>query len=141
MTNDNGDCYQALGVVHDLWIPVQDRFKDYIATPKSNLYQSLHTTVVVPGGEMVEIQIRTRDMHRTAESGVAAHYVYKGGTLDADLDAKLGGFVGQTADWQSTASDEEYMEFPHGALPGRGVRPRQGELKRCPRAQRARFAF
>jgi GTP pyrophosphokinase len=141
VTNDNGDCYQALGVVHDLWIPVQDRFKDYIATPKSNLYQSLHTTVVVPGGEMVEIQIRTRDMHRTAESGVAAHYVYKGGTLDADLDAKLGGFVGQTADWQSTASDEEYMEFPHGALPGRGVRPRQGELKRCPRAQRARFAF
>jgi len=135
VTNSKGDCYQALGVVHDLWVPVQDRFKDYIATPKSNLYQSLHTTVVVPGGEMVEIQIRTREMHRTAESGVAAHYVYKGGTLDLDLDAKMGGFVGQTADWQATASDEEYMEFLQTALYQDEVfvyTPRR-ELKRLPK--------
>jgi GTP pyrophosphokinase len=135
VTDSKGDCYQALGVVHDLWVPVQDRFKDYIATPKSNLYQSLHTTVVVPGGEMVEIQIRTRDMHRTAESGVAAHYVYKGGILDPDLDAKLGGFVGQTADWQATASDEEYMEFLQTALYQDEVfvyTPRR-ELKRLPK--------
>jgi GTP pyrophosphokinase len=135
VTESKGDCYQALGVVHDLWIPVQDRFKDYIATPKSNLYQSLHTTVIVPGGDMVEIQIRTREMHRTAESGVAAHYVYKGGALDPDLDAKLGGFVGQTADWQSTASDEEYMEFLQTALYQDEVfvyTPRR-ELKRLPK--------
>ncbi len=144
VTESKGDCYQALGVVHDLWVPVQDRFKDYIATPKSNLYQSLHTTVVVPGGDMVEVQIRTREMHRTAESGVAAHYVYKGGALDLDLDAKLGGFVGQTADWQSTASDEEYMEFLQSALYQDEVfvyTPRR-ELKRLPKgATPLDFAF
>ena len=144
VTDTKGDCYRALGVVHDLWIPVQDRFKDYIATPKTNLYQSLHTTVVVPGGEMVEIQIRTREMHKTAESGVAAHYVYKGGALDADLDAKLGGFVGQTADWQATASDEEYMEFLQTALYQDEVfvyTPRR-ELKRLPKgATPLDFAF
>jgi len=144
VTESKGDCYQALGVVHDLWIPVQDRFKDYIATPKSNLYQSLHTTVVVPGGDMVEIQIRTREMHRTAESGVAAHYVYKGGALDPALDARLGGFVGQTADWQATASDEEYMEFLQTALYQDEVfvyTPRR-ELKRLPKgATPLDFAF
>jgi len=144
VTESKGDCYQALGVVHDLWIPVQDRFKDYIATPKSNLYQSLHTTVVVPGGDMVEIQIRTREMHRTAESGVAAHYVYKGGALDPALDERLGGFVGQTADWQATASDEEYMEFLQTALYQDEVfvyTPRR-ELKRLPKgATPLDFAF
>jgi len=135
VTPDKGDCYRALGVVHDLWIPVQDRFKDYIATPKSNLYQSLHTTVIVPGGDVVEIQIRTREMHRTAESGVAAHYVYKGGAMDPHLDAQLGGFVSQTANWQSTASDEEYMEFLQTALYQDEVfvyTPRR-ELKRLPK--------
>jgi GTP pyrophosphokinase len=97
--------------------PVADRFKDYIATPKSNLYQSLHTTVVAESGEMVEVQIRTREMHRTAETGVAAHYVYKqGGHVDEELDAKLGGFVAQTADWQNTATDDEYMDFLRTAL-------------------------
>ncbi len=117
ITAQKDDCYRVLGVVHDLFTPVQDRFKDYIAMPKSNLYQSLHTTVVVPSGALVEIQIRTREMHRTAESGVAAHYIYKeGGRVDQELDAKLGGFVSQTADWQRTASDEEYMDFLHTAL-------------------------
>ncbi len=144
VTADKGDCYRALGVVHDLWIPVQDRFKDYIAMPKSNLYQSLHTSVIVPGGDMVEIQIRTREMHRTAESGVAAHYVYKGGAMDAQLDAQLGGFVSQTADWQATASDEEYMEFLQTALYQDEVfvyTPRR-ELKRLPKgATPLDFAF
>ena len=145
LTADKTACYQVLGVVHDLWNPVQDRFKDYIALPKSNLYQSLHTTVVVPGGELVEIQIRTRDMHRTAESGVAAHYVYKeGGRVDEELDRALGHFVSQTADWQGQASDEEYLEFLRTALYQEEVfvyTPRR-ELKRLPRgATPLDFAF
>jgi GTP pyrophosphokinase len=117
ITRSRDDCYRALGVVHDRFTPVPDRFKDYIATPKRNLYQSLHTTVLTDDGEMVEVQIRTLEMHRTAETGVAAHYVYKqGGRMDEELDAKLGGFVAQTADWQRTASDDEYMDFLRTAL-------------------------
>jgi GTP pyrophosphokinase len=136
ITHTRNDCYRALGVVHDLLEPVGDRFKDYIATPKSNLYQSLHTTVVARNGELVEVQIRTRDMHRTAETGVAAHYVYKqGGRVDEELDAKLGGFVAQTADWQNTATDDEYMDFLRTALYQEEVyvyTPRR-ELKRLPK--------
>jgi GTP pyrophosphokinase len=136
ITHTRNDCYRALGVVHDQMEPVADRFKDYIATPKSNLYQSLHTTVLAKNGEMVEVQIRTREMHRTAETGVAAHYVYKqGGSVDEELDAKLGGFVAQTADWQNTANDDEYMDFLRTALYQEEVyvyTPRR-ELKRLPK--------
>jgi GTP pyrophosphokinase len=136
ITRTKAECYQALGIVHDLWSPVQGRFKDYIATPKSNLYQSLHTTVAVPGGEMVEIQIRTKEMHRIAETGVAAHYIYKrGGKAEEELDQRLGGFVSQTADWQRTATDEEYIEFLRSALYQEEVfayTPKR-QLKRLPR--------
>jgi GTP pyrophosphokinase len=132
-------------VVHDLWTPVQGRFKDYIATPKSNLYQSLHTTVAVPGGEMVEIQIRTVDMHRMAETGVAAHYTYKeGGEVEQELDRQLGGFVSQTADWQRTASDEEYIDFLETAFYQDEVfaYTPQRDLRRLPRgATPLDFAF
>jgi len=145
ITHTRSDCYRALGVVHDLFMPVPEGFTDYIATPKSNMYQSLHTTVLTPGGEMVEVQIRTRDMHRTAETGIAAHYVYKqGGRVDEELDAKLGGFVAQTADWQRAASDDEYLEFLRTALYQEEVfayTPRR-ELKRLPKGATALdFAF
>jgi GTP diphosphokinase / guanosine-3',5'-bis(diphosphate) 3'-diphosphatase len=136
ITHTRNDCYRALGVVHDLFTPVAERFKDYIATPKSNMYQSLHTTVLTRDGEMVEVQIRTRDMHRVAETGIAAHYVYKQGVrVDEELDVKLGGFVTQTADWQRTANDDEYMEFLRTALYQEEVfvyTPRR-ELKRLPK--------
>ena len=118
VTHSRNDCYRALGVVHDEFSPVPERFKDYIATPKSNLYQSLHTTVLADGGEWVEVQIRTWDMHRIAETGVAAHYVYKqGGRADEEIDRKLGGFVTEIAGWQDEAgSDDEYLEYLRKAL-------------------------
>ena len=145
VTHSRNDCYRALGVVHDQFSPVPERFKDYIATPKSNLYQSLHTTVLTEGGEMVECQIRTWEMHRTAETGVAAHYVYKqGGRVDEELDRQLGGFVTQIAGFQSEASDDEYMDYLRTSLHQEEVfvyTPRR-ELKRLAKgATPLDFAF
>ncbi|MBT0995010.1 bifunctional (p)ppGpp synthetase/guanosine-3',5'-bis(diphosphate) 3'-pyrophosphohydrolase [Cellulomonas sp. DKR-3] len=109
------DCYAALGALHARWNPVPGRFKDYIAMPKFNLYQSLHTTVIGPGGKPVEIQIRTHDMHRRAEYGVAAHWKYKENAKSgAQAEAPAGGdmaWLRQLVDWQKeTADPSEFLD-------------------------------
>jgi GTP pyrophosphokinase len=101
------ECYEALGVVHANWKPVPGRFKDYIALPKANGYQSLHTTVIGPYGERIEIQIRTREMHRVAEYGVAAHWRYKQpGSAGAD-DGQRFGWLRQMLEWQQHLEDPQ----------------------------------
>lgn len=114
LTESLQDCYAALGVIHSRWTPIQERFHDYVATPKSNMYRSLHTTVVGPGGRRYEIQIRTEDMHRTAEYGIAAHWRYKeDGTPGGgdEIDEALTWFR-QVLEWQQDAAEpEEFMEF------------------------------
>jgi GTP pyrophosphokinase len=106
------DCYAALGVIHSQWTPVPGRFKDYIALPKANMYQSLHTTVIGPGRERIEIQIRTHEMHRVAERGIAAHWKYKerGGGI-SEQDAQRFTWLRQLLEWQKELKDPaEFLE-------------------------------
>ncbi len=135
------ECYEVLGVIHSMWKPVLGRFKDFIAMPKANMYQSLHTTVIGPKGERVEIQIRTREMHQIAEYGVAAHWRYKerGAVIDPKDEQKFG-WIRQLLEWQRDVKDpSEFLDtvkldlfndevyvftpkgdvraFPHGATP------------------------
>lgn len=113
VTDTVANCYHALGVIHNKWTPLQERFHDYIATPKSNMYRSLHTTIFGPAGRLYEIQIRTNDMHRTAEHGIAAHWRYKEGDKRPanEVDEKLSWFR-QVLEWQQdTREPEEFLEF------------------------------
>ncbi len=105
------ECYQVLGIIHELWNPMPGRIKDYVAMPKSNMYQSLHTTVIGPKGEPLEIQIRTWEMHRTAEYGIAAHWRYKeGNPEDEDFEKKIS-WLRQLLEWQRDLKDaREFME-------------------------------
>ncbi len=105
------DCYHALGVIHHNWTPLQERIKDYIASPKSNGYQSLHTTIFGPGAQLYEIQIRTREMHRTAEFGIAAHWVYKEEKRRDELDQRFEWFRQLLELQQDTHTAEEFLEF------------------------------
>jgi GTP diphosphokinase / guanosine-3',5'-bis(diphosphate) 3'-diphosphatase len=111
ITDTKMNCYALLGLIHSLWRPVPGRFKDYIAIPKSNLYQSLHTTVVGPKGEHVEFQIRTEDMHRVAEYGIAAHWKYKEQGQVDDRDGKVFSWLRQFVEWhQDLADNRQFMD-------------------------------
>ncbi len=139
------DCYHALGVIHHNWTPLQERFKDYIANPKSNGYQSLHTTIFGPNSQLYEVQIRTHEMHRTAEYGIAAHWLYKSQQARPDeLDQHFGWFRQLLELQQDTHSPEEFLEFLKVDLYQDEifVFTPQGDVKRLPRGATAiDFAF
>src|SRR6187399_1724639 len=114
LVDDVRDCYAALGIVHSLWRPIPGQFDDYIAVPKNNLYQSLHTAVIALDGKPLEIQIRTHQMHQVSEVGIAAHWRYKEGTKsDREYDAKLA-WLRQLMDWQRDVSESDATEFVEG---------------------------
>ena len=144
IVNSISDCYAVLGLVHSIWTPLQSRFKDYIATPKSNMYQSLHTTLIGPGGKPIEIQIRTDEMDLIAEQGIAAHWGYKEGVSPKEL-GKENKWLKQFMEWQQDLTDShEFMEYFRGDLvPGEiFVFTPQGDLIQLPKGATALdFAF
>jgi GTP diphosphokinase / guanosine-3',5'-bis(diphosphate) 3'-diphosphatase len=111
LVNTIPECYHVLGVIHHKWTPLQERIKDYIASPKSNGYQSLHTTVFGPAGQLYEVQIRTREMHRTAEYGIAAHWLYTERRGADEMDRHLAWFRQLIELQQDAHSPEEFLEF------------------------------
>jgi GTP diphosphokinase / guanosine-3',5'-bis(diphosphate) 3'-diphosphatase len=130
------ECYEILGYIHGMWKPVPGRFKDYISVPKENMYQSLHTTVIGPIAERMELQIRTREMDRTAEEGIAAHWKYKEESALKKTDEKQFAWLRQLQEWQQDLKDPvEFIEsvtmdlFPHEVY----VFTPQGEVKEFPK--------
>ena len=130
------ECYEALGIVHSLWKPIPGRFKDYISLPKTNMYQSLHTTVIGPYGERMEIQIRTEEMDTVANEGIAAHWLYKEGTIVSKEKAHQFDWLFQLIEWQKELDDpREFIEsvkmdlFPNEVY----VFTPKGEIKEFPR--------
>ncbi len=117
ITDTKVNCYAILGLIHSLWTPVPGRFKDFIGVPKSNLYQSLHTTVIGPKGERVEFQIRTEEMHRLAEEGIAAHWRYKEKSAISPREEQQFAWLRQLLEWQRDLPDaKEFMETVKGDL-------------------------
>ncbi|HTP66281.1 MAG TPA: bifunctional (p)ppGpp synthetase/guanosine-3',5'-bis(diphosphate) 3'-pyrophosphohydrolase, partial [Geobacteraceae bacterium] len=111
LVEDIRECYEVLGIIHSTWKPVPGRFKDYIAMPKGNMYQSLHTTVIGPFAERMEVQIRTNEMHRVAEAGIAAHWKYKEGKGYDEKDVKRFAWLRQLLEWQQELQDSrEFMD-------------------------------
>lgn len=111
LVQDIRECYEVLGIVHSTWKPIPGRFKDYIAMPKGNMYQSLHTTVIGPFGERMEVQIRTAEMHRVAEAGIAAHWKYKEGKGYDEKEVKRFAWLRQLLEWQKELQDSrEFMD-------------------------------
>ncbi len=130
------ECYEALGIVHSLWKPVPGRFKDYISLPKANMYQSLHTTLIGPDGERMEVQIRTDEMDQVAREGIAAHWLYKEGRILTKESTKSFEWLNQLAEWQRELQDpREFLEsvkmdlFPNEIW----VLTPAGEVKEFPR--------
>jgi len=120
IVNTIKECYDVLGIIHSLWKPIPGKFKDYIGLPKENMYQSLHTAVIGPYGERIEIQIRTQEMHKIAEEGIAAHWKYKEGKAFEEADDKRFTWLRQLLEWQRDLKDDaEFIEsvkvdlFPH----------------------------
>jgi GTP pyrophosphokinase len=111
ITHTVKDCYAVLGIIHQIWSPVPGRFKDFIAMPRPNGYQSLHTSVVGPRGQPFEVQIRTADMHRVAEEGIAAHWKYKEGRVGSDRDEQYFTWLRQLLEWQQEVRDpQEFLQ-------------------------------
>ena len=129
------ECYDVLGIIHSLWKPIPGKFKDYIGLPKENMYQSLHTTVIGPYGERIEIQIRTHEMHRIAEEGIAAHWKYKEGKVVEEAEDKRFTWLRQLLEWQRDLKDDrEFIEsvkvdlFPNEVY----IFTPKGEVKQFP---------
>ncbi|MDR1830185.1 MAG: RelA/SpoT family protein [Candidatus Fibromonas sp.] len=116
IANQITDCYVALGYVHNLWMPLYSRFKDYIAIPKPNLYQSLHTTIIGPQGKLVEVQIRTKDMNETAEYGMAAHWAYKFNLKKEELEKNMDWVSKINRMQKEIPNSTEFLGFLHESL-------------------------
>jgi len=117
ITDTNANCYTIMGLIHSLWTPIPGRFKDYIAMPKSNMYQSLHTSVIGPKGERVEFQIRTKEMHRIAEEGIASHWKYKEKDAVRERDSKYISWLRELIQSQKELPDaREFLEAVKGEV-------------------------